>query len=669
MKPKTLYAFLAVLVAASACASAAALSTALTYQGQLQQSGRAAEGAFDFRFSLFALESGGSPLGAALSRPGLSLSNGLFTATLDFGPGTFNGEARWLEIAVRAGTNDFSVLTPRQPVLAAPYALYATSAAWAGAASNLLGALPPAQLPPNVALLDSSPVFLGNVAASAFLGNGAGLTNVEASRLGGFEAAGFWQVGGNSGTSAGPQFIGTTDPQPLELKANGARALRVEPNAASPSLVGGAGVNLVGGGAVGATIAGGGSLDFEGSAYPNEVSADYGAIGGGYGNSVLSLSATISGGFQNFIGPDGADSAIAGGWDNYIGPGTHSATITGGSTNTIDAQADYASVGGGFGNWISLGSYASVIAGGQYHYIDTNSDQACISGGGVNTIGSSSYYSAVGGGYGNWINSNSFSSLIGGGENNAIDSYAEQSCIVGGSLNLITADAYLSVIGGGYSNTTANAASTVAGGSGNSAEGLCATVPGGFGNGARGDYSLAAGRRAQANHAGSFVWADSTDTDLATTRSNQFVARVSGGAVFYSSAGAANGVRLNPGAGSWTTVSDRAAKENVEPVNQRAILEHLAALPVQSWNYKTQPTAVRHIGPMAQDFAAAFRVGDDDTGIATVDADGVALAAIQGLNQKLEEQLKEKELRIGCLERRLAELEKRIGSLTPTAAR
>ena len=66
------------------------------------------------------------------------------------------------------------------------------------------------------------------------------------------------------------------------------------------------------------------------------------------------------------------------------------------------------------------------------------------------------------------------------------------------------------------------------------------------------------------------------------------------------------------------------------------MLEKVVALPLSSWNYKAD-TSTRHIGPMAQDFYAAFGVGPDDKHIATVDADGVALAAIQGLNQKLEE--------------------------------
>ena len=69
----------------------------------------------------------------------------------------------------------------------------------------------------------------------------------------------------------------------------------------------------------------------------------------------------------------------------------------------------------------------------------------------------------------------------------------------------------------------------------------------------------------------------------------------------------------------------------------REILAKVSALPIQGWNFKEEK-AVRHVGPMAQDFYAAFGLGLDDKHIATVDADGVALAAIQGLDEKLEEQ-------------------------------
>lgn len=101
--------------------------------------------------------------------------------------------------------------------------------------------------------------------------------------------------------------------------------------------------------------------------------------------------------------------------------------------------------------------------------------------------------------------------------------------------------------------------------------------------------------------------------------------------------------------------SDRNAKRDFKPVNNRAILEKIAALPISTWAY-TNSAGIRHLGPVAQDFYAAFGLGEDDKHIATVDADGVALAALQGLYQVLEE----KEDRIHDLEQRLKTLEKNM---------
>jgi hypothetical protein len=109
--------------------------------------------------------------------------------------------------------------------------------------------------------------------------------------------------------------------------------------------------------------------------------------------------------------------------------------------------------------------------------------------------------------------------------------------------------------------------------------------------------------------------------------------------------------------------SAREAKQGFAPVDAAAILAKVAALPLSTWAYTNAPT-VRHLGPVAQDFHAAFALGDDDQHIATVDADGVALAAIQGLNAKLEEQVRDKEAKIESLEKRVAELARLVGSLT-----
>jgi hypothetical protein len=110
---------------------------------------------------------------------------------------------------------------------------------------------------------------------------------------------------------------------------------------------------------------------------------------------------------------------------------------------------------------------------------------------------------------------------------------------------------------------------------------------------------------------------------------------------------------------SFNTTSDRNLKEKFTPIDNQEILQRVAILPISTWNFKTD-AKTRHIGPMAQDFYAAFNVGPDDKHIATVDEDGVALAAIQGLNEKLNV----KDAQIEALSKRLADLEQLVKSST-----
>ncbi|MEI6197197.1 MAG: tail fiber domain-containing protein, partial [Verrucomicrobiota bacterium] len=112
-----------------------------------------------------------------------------------------------------------------------------------------------------------------------------------------------------------------------------------------------------------------------------------------------------------------------------------------------------------------------------------------------------------------------------------------------------------------------------------------------------------------------------------------------------------------------TPSSDRNLKKNFAAVDALAVLAKVSALPIQQWTYKAETDAVHHVGPMAQDFHAAFGLGANDVTIATVDADGVALAAIQGLNQKLEADAKAKDAEIETLKQNLATLEKIVQSL------
>ena len=111
--------------------------------------------------------------------------------------------------------------------------------------------------------------------------------------------------------------------------------------------------------------------------------------------------------------------------------------------------------------------------------------------------------------------------------------------------------------------------------------------------------------------------------------------------------------------GALTQGSDRNIKENFEAVDCNEILAKVSELPVTTWNYKHDEDEVRHIGPVAQDFRAAFGLGHDDVSITTLDTDGVALASIKALNKKLEE----KEATIAELRGQLDENNRRLQAL------
>ena len=111
--------------------AATALGTSFTYQGRLTDAGSPANGTYDLRFILWDAEPGGAQVGTTQTKDDVVVTNGLFSVDLDFGASAWNGDARWVEIAVRAGasTGTYTVLSPRQPVSPTPYALFAKAAA------------------------------------------------------------------------------------------------------------------------------------------------------------------------------------------------------------------------------------------------------------------------------------------------------------------------------------------------------------------------------------------------------------------------------------------------------------------------------------------------------------------------------------------------------------
>jgi len=338
----------ALLLLAAFSEAGRAQNSTITYQGSLTDGGTNATGNYDFRFIL-RNETGGQ-VGSTLVKTNVSVTSGLFTVMLDFGLSAWDGELRLLDIGVRPGgsTGGFTVLSPRQPVTAAPGSIHAA------VADDLSGPLPDNRLPASVARIAGTQTFTGTNAFSSasnrftgsFTGNGGGLSNLNAAQLtgvladgrlspnvpllnraqtfsglatfappsgapfavgnanlvpnlnadflDGLSAASFWQLRGNGGTAAGTDFVGTTDSQPLDFKVNRARALRLEPGDGNPNVVGGISSNATLAGVGGATIAGGGS-----TAFPNSVTGDFGAVGGGFGNQARGQAATVPGGGEN----------------------------------------------------------------------------------------------------------------------------------------------------------------------------------------------------------------------------------------------------------------------------------------------------------------------------------------------------------------------------------
>ena len=421
---------------------------------------------------------------------------------------------------------------------------------------------------------------------------------------------------------------------------------------------------------------------------------------------------------------------IGGFTSNSVGVGAEGVVIAGGGSigniNSIGADSDYSVIGGGQANTIASSVFYATIAGGGRTSISTNCFASTIGGGFDNNISADSPYATIAGGELNVIRANSRGSTVSGGINHFVLDNSECATIAGGKLNDIRTDSDFSTVSGGFDNNIGTNASfsVILGGDRN-----------GIGNNAQ--AALAAGRLANANHTGTFVWADSQIATFASTGTNQFLIRASGGVgigtgspegdlhvrgssstgsfiltpnvsdsrsqillsenttasfgmilryegdrsnnplhfiglssdvesspiLTIERSGANVGIGVtNPvsrlqvngtvTATAFNPSSDRNLKENFHAMDPQQVLEKVVALPISRWNF-IGDASTPHVGPMAQDFHAAFGLGTDERHIATVDADGVALAAIQGLNQKLAE----KDTKIKELEQRLAIIE------------
>jgi hypothetical protein len=155
---------------------------------------------------------------------------------------------------------------------------------------------------------------------------------------------------------------------------------------------------------------------------------------------------------------------------------------------------------------------------------------------------------------------------------------------------------------------------------------------------ASGDASVALGSLVSTGgHSGAIVIGDnSAATALTASAANQFLVRAAGGVTLYTDAATSVGVYLSAGSGSWSSVSDRNRKRDFRSLDGDDVLARIRTMPIQEWSYITEGHNVRHVGPTAQDFRAAFGLGPDDLSISTVDIDGINLFAVQQLIERHE---------------------------------
>ncbi len=541
-----------------------------------------------------------------------------------------------------------------------------------------------------------------------FVGGGSGNNSGgEYATVGGGEdnsvAGGYATLGGGEGNLAsGPgAFVGGGGYDGNSYGGNtasgGAAAVGggLDNQATGAESVVGGGANNVATGVV-ATVAGGEN---------NAAGYDFSTVGGGQGNTASNLSSVVSGGDLNTA--SGQFSTVGGGSQN-LASGDYSVVAGGGfdyGGNT--ASGPSATVGGGFGNGAS--GAGSVVGGGKGN---TASGGLSTVGGGEDNTASKNYTgdSTVGGGGGNTASGDE--STVGGGYRNTAS--GDLSTVGGGQENLASGN--LSTVGGGFGNLASGKCSTVGGGNANAASGEVSFAAGNsanatnqgafvwadsqnatFSSTANDQFCIRAQGGVRLDNSTSIVFGsqpremlelyrDPTSTYIygLGVQTATFYTRtaINGGFAWYQG-GLYNGNQNNAGGGNImmtldasgnlrtttgtiASLSDRNAKADFSPVNPQEVLARVSALPMTTWRYKTAAVSQRHIGPMAQDFHAAFNVGLDDKSICVVDEGGVALAAIQGLNQKVDEKegrIQEQAAEIQELKQSVAELKQLVQSL------
>ncbi len=521
---------------------------AITYQGRLMDHGSPADGAFDFTFTIFDMATGGAVVGSPFSLNRVNVNGGYFTATLDFGQGVFNGQPRWLQIAVApSGLTKKTVLSPRQQITPVPYAVHALNTETGSACQRT-------RIVSTVAGLREalSSIIDADAERRYLIRLEPGWYDLQTQPL---RMRPFVDIEG-----AGPGstvLTGITDPQAGYLE--------------SAVVIGADDVNLRG-----LTI----------QMQPN-ISYAIGLLNHGASMKVSDVSFTTkretqgSNGYAilNRTGAflrldrvhidlrelDYTFAETTGIWNQASDLETRHCDIAiwyGGDEYGILNEAgwfllDHTTIevrhiatGVGIACYGSMGHRPVVLkqstvisadyaieTNGVYNYeldgttlrgrIDIGSGQIIASDGATQRVelrdpspnvvnGYPPYEYSPGHFMGNHVQPGVYGGTIAGGGG----LYPDE------EINVVTG--HFGTISGGRRNQAGQAAA-VSGGAQNEASGLYSTVPGGYDNNAAGQYSFAGGSGARALHDGSFVWAGKGSVPLASTAADQFLVSASGG--------------------------------------------------------------------------------------------------------------------------------------------
>jgi len=654
---------LAALALAGLFAAGSVLAeTTISYQGHLEADGEPADETVDMSFELFDDPTGGSSVGGPIDVDGVEVAEGLFQVELDFGADTFDGQPRFLAIEV-----DGQPLEPRQRVASTPVAQFALEGNEGPEGPEGPEGASPFVLDGDDAYFDQGAVSLGT---DGFLPSNPRLFVQAESDSPALRAE---AIGDEPSLvirhMAEPDSVqdvvdilrgGQGDPEPgmgarlnFRLQASNAAygprgtidSVWVDPDINNSQadmifsttgsdgveevlrlthdnrvLVAGSIASLDDGDPVqvdGSLVSGGSSNEANLTnaavigGVNNEATSPRSAAVAGAGNSASSAAVFMGGGLDNVA--NGFGSTIVGGQDNSSS--ANRTAIAGGTNNQVSPGSDDAFIGGGVDNEAG-GESSGVVAGDG---LTAGSNFSFAAAGSNNTVDGTS--SVILGGFGVNVSGTTAGS-IGGFENS-----------VGGTN---------SVIAGGEGNSAGDNNSFIGGGINQTSSGENAFIAGGRDNRTEGDNSLAAGSGARALHDNSFVWSDgSTQDGIETSAENQFVVSAGGAVRFYSDAARNTGVELAPGGSGWLAVSDRDAKTGIEEIDPVDVLNRVTELSVSEYSYKSQDTDIRHMGPMAQDFEDLFGLGEDELRISAMNLTGIALAAIQGLNERVDAGLAE----------------------------